>query len=406
MVILQSLALATLFVFLGGNALRKRPALCYAAAALLALTAVWGVWSGAFGALPAWATRYLTPMLTKGALAAALFFYVMFAGAVPNGSAFMRRVMPIRGQLSIVASILAVGHGAALLRAQLGHALAAKGNDALALAALGVSLLLMAVMLPLSVTSFKRVRKAMRPRAWKGLQRFAYAFYALLLAHILLYNLPKARNGALGARINAVVYGALFCVYAGLRARKALQKRHAQYGALPVIAAACALCAILAVAFVPQREATASAAQAEALQAQVELLQARADELQAQVEELTARIGALESAQLAPTQEPTPEPTLEPEAESSPWADGKYSGAGIGYNGRLTVSVTIENGKIDQIRLTGTVDDEEYVEEAEEATIHAVVAAQSAQVDAVSGATSTSEGMLEAIQDALEKAAG
>ena len=95
------------------------------------------------------------------------------------------------------------------------------------------------------------------------------------------------------------------------------------------------------------------------------------------------------------------EQTDAPEAR---YIDGKYSGAGVGYNGRLTVSVIVEEGAVAQVRLTGSVDDEPYLTDATEGVFPAVLAAGSAQVDAVSGATSTSEGLIAAIQAALDKA--
>ncbi len=368
MVILQSLALAALITYPGREFLRRRSGVCYALAALCAFSAVYGVWSGVFGALPAWVSRFVTPMFTKGALSGALFCFVMFAGAVPNGSPFMRQVMPVRGELSIVAGILAAGHGLCLGKGQLAHALSS-GGDALALAALAVSLVLIALMLPLLLTSFRRIRRRMQPRRWKRLQRAAYAFYALMLLHVLLYNLPAARRGMLGARINTVVYGALLLGYGALRVRKALLRRgENSLSSLPGMAAAVVMAALMAAMFLPAGAVLPISAPAAA--SLIDL-------------EVTA-----ESEPAAPVR----------------YADGKYSGAGVGYNGRLTVSVRIEEGAIVQVRLTGSVDDEPYLTDATEGLFPAVLAAQGVPVDAVSGATSTSEGLIAALQEALSKA--
>ena len=66
----------------------------------------------------------------------------------------------------------------------------------------------------------------------------------------------------------------------------------------------------------------------------------------------------------------------------------------------------IENGQIASVRLKSIVDDEEYVELVEAKLLPAIVAAQSAEIDAVSGATSSSDGVLAAVSEALGKAAG
>ena len=376
MVICQSLALAALIAWFGRDFIRKRLALCYAVAAALALASAAGLWSGVIGELPGWCARWVIPMFTKGALALALFFFVMFANAVPNGSPFMRRVMPVRGELSIIASILAIGHGAALGKAQLEHALAGRLDGALGAAAFIVSLLLMAVMLPLFVTSFRRIRRKMKPRAWKKLQRAAYAFYALACLHIILFNIKGARSGNAGALINVLAYGALFVTYAVMRGRKALEKKYPNRS--------------------NPREALAALGAA-VMAALALLAMAPAPALPVEPLEETA----LAEAEPDSTPEPAPLPASLPA-----YADGEYTGRGMGYNGQMKVAVTIENGVIVDIRLKSVVDDEEYVDKIQATLIPAMLAAQSAQVDAVSGATSSSDGLMAAVGEALEKAAG
>lgn len=56
--------------------------------------------------------------------------------------------------------------------------------------------MMIAIMLPLFITSFKRVRRRMKPGNWKRLQRLAYVFYGLMYIHVLLLNLRGARTSA------------------------------------------------------------------------------------------------------------------------------------------------------------------------------------------------------------------
>lgn len=74
---------------------------------------------------------------------------------------------------------------------------------------------MLAIMLPLFITSFQRVRRKMTPKAWKKLQRWACLFYALLCCHILLLTIPMAARDDSAYRLTVFVYGAIFlsCLY-------------------------------------------------------------------------------------------------------------------------------------------------------------------------------------------------
>ena len=273
----------------------------------------------------------------------------MFAAAVPNGSRFMRLVMPIRGELSIIASILTLGHNIAFGRTYFVRLFTGASMPGNVLAAAICSLIMIAIMLPLFITSFKRVRRRMKPGNWKRLQRLAYVFYGLMYIHVLLLNLPGARASA-GAQCNVVVYSVVFLTYGCMRIRKALLHGGHRLPArlLPVAGALCfaALCCLMWL------------------------------------------------------------PSAPPAAKENDGAyrNGAYTGAGVGYNGRMTVSVTIEDGRIADIQVTSSVDDAPYFNKAAGAILPAVLEAQSAGVDAVSGATYSSAGLKDAIADALADA--
>ena len=86
------------------------------------------------------------------------------------------------------------------------------------------------------------------------------------------------------------------------------------------------------------------------------------------------------------------------------YVDGVYQGSGVGYeNGKTVVEVEITGGKIANIKVVSTEDDEEFFRMAEP-ILEEVVANQSTDVDAVAGATFSSTGILEAIEDALSQA--
>ena len=109
--LLISLALASLLIFVGGGALRKYSTAFYLAAAAASCAVIACTFAGVRfgGVMNAW----IWPLFARGGLAGALFIYVMWAGALPNGSALIKKLMPLRAELSILACILTLGHNIA-----------------------------------------------------------------------------------------------------------------------------------------------------------------------------------------------------------------------------------------------------------------------------------------------------
>ena len=86
------------------------------------------------------------------------------------------------------------------------------------------------------------------------------------------------------------------------------------------------------------------------------------------------------------------------------YKDGTYTGHGIGYeNGETVVEVTVKSGKIEEVSIVSTQDDEDYILQAEKIT-EDIVDKQSSDVDSVTGATFSSEGIKSAVEDALSQA--
>lgn len=89
---------------------------------------------------------------------------------------------------------------------------------------------------------------------------------------------------------------------------------------------------------------------------------------------------------------------------SSAYKDGTYEGTAVGFGGDVIVRVVIENGKIQNIEIVSAKnEDAAYFEMAKE-MIPAIIEAQSAEVDTISGATFSSTGIKDAAAAALEKA--
>ena len=86
--------------------------------------------------------------------------------------------------------------------------------------------------------------------------------------------------------------------------------------------------------------------------------------------------------------------------------DGTYTGVGQGRNGELTVEVKVDAGKLSAVRVVKHVETVGISDAAVKQMPARIVDAQSLKVDAVSGATLTSEGIRTAVADAIRKAGG
>ena len=95
-------------------------------------------------------------------------------------------------------------------------------------------------------------------------------------------------------------------------------------------------------------------------------------------------------------------PTTEVPADG--YVDGTYTGSGTGFGGTITVQVTVSNHKIASINiLDASSETASYFANAQ-GVISRIISSQSPNVDAVSGATYSSNGIISAVQSALAQA--
>ena len=121
------------------------------------------------------------------------------------------------------------------------------------------------------------------------------------------------------------------------------------------------------------------------------------------VQNALSQAGNSDSA--TPTPTPTPKPAKKPKKDTSvSYKDGVYEGQAEGFDGIVTVKVTIKNGKIKKISNTNT-DTPEFFNKAWKTIKSNVISRQSTSgIDTVSGATFSSNGILGALSQALSKA--
>ncbi|MBR2674462.1 MAG: FMN-binding protein [Mogibacterium sp.] len=95
--------------------------------------------------------------------------------------------------------------------------------------------------------------------------------------------------------------------------------------------------------------------------------------------------------------------TADESVQNFPYPDGVYQGSAFGFSGVVTVEVELAGGRIKDIRIISHSDDQTFFDRAR-AVINSIINNQTSKVDAVSGATRSSAGIIGAVEDALEKA--
>lgn len=437
---LISLCLIVLLVLFNGDRLRKNPLPYYVGAVILAAASIFILLlSGDIvsGNVILKALKNILAYISGGAMVGALFTLVMYAGAFVQGSFLAKKFMPVRAQLSILGGILAIGHGIAL------------GQNFLKRLDFSVefliSLLLLVVMVPLFVTSFMFIRKKMNPKSWKRLQRMAYLFYLLTFVHILAFEMPKALRGVKGYPLNVFVYFVVFVSYLFCRIFRAVYKNAKEK---MVRAQAISVVAVLSVAVTVSlstalmrssndeggywaenggkvQEKVESDGNSENENGNIPEVAGATKESSVEGEESVSTGSETEPDKDVVSAGSSTEPgkesvsagsatdsdkeavELEP-SESYHYIDGTYYGEGMGNNGKIGVNVTIESGMISSIEIVKFPDDADYfdVEKDGSRMTQQMIESQNPEVDTVSGATYSSEGLIDAVSAALKAAEG
>lgn len=385
MLFLLALLLAVLFSFVCRKALKKHAVLFYiAAAAVSVAVAVWD-----FHGVPAPMQNYVIGLFSRGAFATGLWCVVMWIGALPNGSAMMKALMPVRGELSIFAAILTLGHNFGFGKTYFVRMFTNPGSMKPTQLTAGIlSLVMLAIMIPLTILSIPSVRKKMTAKRWKKIQRTAYLFYALIYLHVMILFLPFAQNGKVLYQVSVIVYSLVFLGYAACRIRKAIIRKKPEKKkrvlCLSIAGVVCGMIFVLVLLLPKGTEENIPVVDTDTESTEI------SEESYASVNDT------------AETDEDTK--TGEETEKVQRYKDGTYTATAYGYDGDITVSVIIVEDVITAITAQSAEEDPWYFEQAEKPVIEAILAGQATEVDAVSGATYSSKGIMQAVENALEQA--
>ena len=325
MLLIISLIIVALFIYFLKDSLKKYANIFYIGAAVISIA----VFLLEFLPMHLFVKNNILGIFAKGSIGTAMFVVVMYTGALPKGNKLIAPLMKIRGELSITAAILVLCHnftyGMTYFRM-----LFTKTSllSATQLAAAVISLVLIAIMLVLTVTSFPSVRKKMQAKKWKQLQRTAYVFYGLMYVHIMLINIPYARLG-LGMYIaNVVIYSIVFLGYAAMRIAKAVSVKAARagkaYGKKPemvLYGLALVICAVMTVSCFAGRQTVSASEDNEEWNDFFN------------EETVAAMVKEIESSTAKTDAEGTTQESLEESASSDGQSDSQAGGAGNEVSG-------------------------------------------------------------------------
>ncbi len=175
---------------------------------------------------PEWFNVYFMNMFSRGIFTTATFMVVMYLGVITKHNKLSRKLMSVRGEISIIGSLLTLSHNVVFGVKYFPMLFTnPKAMPTRELIASTITLCLLAMLIPLFVTSFKSVRRKMSGKTWKKIQRFAYLFYGLIYVHVMLIMLPVATTGNSQYILNVLIYSLVFITYAVMRINKALNKK-------------------------------------------------------------------------------------------------------------------------------------------------------------------------------------
>ena len=166
---------------------------------------------------PTWFNEYFMKIFSRGIFATASFMIVMFLGTITKHNDFSKKLMAIRGEMSIMASLLVFSHNIIFgLRYFPILFTNPSSMPQRQLIASIITIFLLLMLIPLFVTSFKTVRRKMKAKSWKNLQKMAYPFFIGIYVHVMVLYSSNWKENMVGV----VIYTLIYLAYIILRLRK------------------------------------------------------------------------------------------------------------------------------------------------------------------------------------------
>ena len=404
MILTLTLICSLAFFHFFGKALKKKPAVLYGICILLSLVSIFYPREGGLPFLD----FFFKKIMQRGVLAGSLFIWVMLAPVLPKSFSGRKTIYLLRGEMAICASLITLAHNLAFGGKYFGALFLGQGHISLMeLHAAIVSCLMILLLIPLTITSFQTVRRKMQGKSWKKLQNWSYLFYLLLYLHIFFIYQGALIRGKGEYFFTLMIYSFIFGFYGFLRIRQyRIQKESKEKKTFPLLRTAGILpivCLFLSGFYSAGKYRAALEANVDKIRAQESV-----SEQHGQGEENNSSKKASEAsgdkASANSSDASSDSQAIDEDSISGAYKDGECFGKASAYNGNVEVKVTISGGKITAIDIVKTKDDEEYFFDAQKKVIPEILEKQSTDVDAVAGATTSSEGICHAVEKALEEA--
>ena len=404
MIVILTLICSLAFFHFFGKALKKKPAVVYGICILLSLVSIFYPREGGLPFLD----FFFKKIMQRGVLAGSLFIWVMLAPVLPKSFSGRKTIYLLRGEMAICASLITLAHNLAFGGKYFGALFLGQGHISLMeLHAAIVSCLMILLLIPLTVTSFQAVRRKMQGKTWKKLQNWSYLFYLLLYLHIFFIYQGALIRGKGDYFFTLMLYSFIFGFYGFLRIRQyRMQKEGKEKKTFPLLR----IGGILPIVCIFLSGFYSAGKYRAALEANVDKIRAQesVSEQHGQGEENNSSEKAVEAsgdkASTNSSDASSDSQAIDEDSISGAYKDGECFGKASAYNGNVEVKVTISGGKITAIDIVKTKDDEEYFFDAQKKVIPEILEKQSTDVDAVAGATTSSEGICHAVEKALEEA--
>jgi len=360
-----SLLICAALCILFNKQLKKSPLIFYIIVSIISLVAtVIGLQYKKY--LPSFVNEYVLGLFTKGSIGTALWYIVMMTGTFKSGTKALRVFMPIRRQLCIMAFYTTIIHNITYGKYFFVKLFTDPGRLTVnQIIAAILSLVMIAIMTPLTIISFVNIRKRMNAKKWKQIQKLAYVFYALIYIHLMFIYLPYLNSGNAKALINVCIYTAFFITYFALRIQKFINESiKREYKSRKVYASCISLFLVSMLIIIIQS-------------------------CKKETKNVSDNKSSLSTEK------------TENAANKKSYKDGIFSASAYGYDGDIDVTITVENGCIISIEAISHEEDLSYFENAKDIVIQQIIETQSPEVDCVSGATFSSKAIMKAVEKAL-----
>jgi DMSO/TMAO reductase YedYZ heme-binding membrane subunit/uncharacterized protein with FMN-binding domain len=300
-----------------------------------------------------------TSIINEGFLGLSFYILVMFASVLPKHTMVYKNLMSLRRENSILGFILLIPHATIYLVSTFGY-----------YEWYGVISFL--VMIPLFITSFYKFRKRMTGTSWKKLHKLSYLAYLLTYIHLMV----------IGEQGHLIPYTIVFMSYFALKAYNGWLKNYEPIKKISIVS----LGTVIAVTLVYVSFFNP-----------IEIVFANSNE-PIELAEVTSDEEVVSSNDMSTS-----------ETTSQQYNDGVYNGSARGFkNLTVEIDVTLENDVITDINVisTGSTKPAKGVDfiAALYEMIDKVLVEQTTDIDTISGATKTTKGFLDAMDEALDQA--